>query len=100
MGWAHSRDVGVARFSAAEDMTVRFYDGGKQFRKIFALSIASFTILFMSKVRAKKIKLILFDVDGVLTDGTIWLFPTPAGIEQPTQLEAGKNADAGGYAIV
>ena len=25
--------------------------------------------------RAKKIKIILFDVDGVLTDGTIWLVP-------------------------
>ena len=25
--------------------------------------------------RARKIKIILFDVDGVLTDGTIWLVP-------------------------
>lgn len=33
----------------------------------------------MSKARAKKIKVILFDVDGVLTDGTIWLFPAPSG---------------------
>jgi len=32
----------------------------------------------MSKLRAKKIKLILFDVDGVLTDGKIWIFPAPA----------------------
>ena len=32
----------------------------------------------MSKHRAKKIKLILFDVDGVLTDGKIWIFPAPA----------------------
>jgi 3-deoxy-D-manno-octulosonate 8-phosphate phosphatase (KDO 8-P phosphatase) len=31
--------------------------------------------------RAKKIKLILFDVDGVLTDGKIWIFPAPAGQE-------------------
>ena len=31
--------------------------------------------------RAKKIKLILFDVDGVLTDGKIWIFPTPSGVE-------------------
>lgn len=30
----------------------------------------------MSKARAKKIKIILFDVDGVLTDGTIWLVPS------------------------
>jgi len=27
--------------------------------------------------RARRIKIILFDVDGVLTDGSIWLFPTP-----------------------
>ena len=29
--------------------------------------------------RARRIKLILFDVDGVLTDGKIWIFPAPAG---------------------
>lgn len=28
--------------------------------------------------RARKIKLILFDVDGVLTDGKIWIFPAPS----------------------
>jgi 3-deoxy-D-manno-octulosonate 8-phosphate phosphatase (KDO 8-P phosphatase) len=28
--------------------------------------------------RARKIKLIIFDVDGVLTDGKIWIFPAPA----------------------
>ena len=32
-----------------------------------------------SITRAKKIKVVLFDVDGVLTDGSIWLFPAPAG---------------------
>ena len=32
--------------------------------------------------RARKIKLILFDVDGVLTDGKIWIFPAPAGSQQ------------------
>lgn len=40
---------------------------------------------FMSKPRAKKIKLILFDVDGVLTDGKIWIFPSPTGT--PSTLE-------------
>jgi 3-deoxy-D-manno-octulosonate 8-phosphate phosphatase (KDO 8-P phosphatase) len=35
----------------------------------------------MSKLRARKIKLILFDVDGVLTDGRIWIFPAPGGVE-------------------
>lgn len=46
----------------------------------------------MSKLRAKKIKLILFDVDGVLTDGKIWIFPSPAG--QPSVLE--QSAQRGG----
>jgi 3-deoxy-D-manno-octulosonate 8-phosphate phosphatase (KDO 8-P phosphatase) len=41
----------------------------------------------MSKLRAKKIKLILFDVDGVLTDGKIWIlpfpvFPSPSDVQQ------------------
>ena len=27
--------------------------------------------------RARKIKVVLFDVDGVLTDGRIWVFPAP-----------------------
>ena len=49
----------------------------------------------MSKERAQKIKVILFDVDGVLTDGTIWLFPSTSG--QPSALE--KNAAGGGYGI-
>jgi 3-deoxy-D-manno-octulosonate 8-phosphate phosphatase (KDO 8-P phosphatase) len=54
----------------------------------------------MSDERARRIKLLLFDVDGVLTDGTIFLFPAPAGAEQVTQREAAARADAGGYAIV
>jgi 3-deoxy-D-manno-octulosonate 8-phosphate phosphatase (KDO 8-P phosphatase) len=47
----------------------------------------------MSKLRAKKIKLLLFDVDGVLTDGKLFIFPAPAGVEQST-LEA-RNRHAG-----
>lgn len=35
----------------------------------------------MSKPKARKIKLILCDVDGVMTDGTIWLFPAPPGVQ-------------------
>jgi 3-deoxy-D-manno-octulosonate 8-phosphate phosphatase (KDO 8-P phosphatase) len=30
--------------------------------------------------RARKIKIILFDVDGVLTDGTIWIYPMPVAL--------------------
>jgi 3-deoxy-D-manno-octulosonate 8-phosphate phosphatase (KDO 8-P phosphatase) len=37
-------------------------------------------------VRAKKIKLILFDVDGVLTDGKIWIFPAPGSSESANAL--------------
>jgi 3-deoxy-D-manno-octulosonate 8-phosphate phosphatase (KDO 8-P phosphatase) len=35
--------------------------------------------------RARKIKLILFDVDGVLTDGKIWIFPAPGSAQSGTQ---------------
>ncbi len=56
--------------------------------------------------RARKIKLILFDVDGVLTDGKIWIFPAPAGT-QPSQRSAleksaqgaASTEDEGGFGI-
>jgi 3-deoxy-D-manno-octulosonate 8-phosphate phosphatase (KDO 8-P phosphatase) len=35
--------------------------------------------------RARKIKLIIFDVDGVLTDGKIWIFPAPATLQPSIQ---------------
>jgi len=54
----------------------------------------------MSKERAKKIKLILFDVDGVLTDGKIWVLPAPAGIQQPTQEQAAKHSGLGGFGLI
>jgi 3-deoxy-D-manno-octulosonate 8-phosphate phosphatase (KDO 8-P phosphatase) len=38
----------------------------------------------MSKTRARKIKLLLFDVDGVMTDGKLWIFPAPADAQQST----------------
>lgn len=38
----------------------------------------------MSTDRAKKIKVILFDVDGVLTDGTLWFVPV-SGTESSAQ---------------
>lgn len=51
----------------------------------------------MSKLRAKKIKLILFDVDGVLTDGKIWIFPSPSGA-QPSALEqSAQHAGQAGF---
>jgi 3-deoxy-D-manno-octulosonate 8-phosphate phosphatase (KDO 8-P phosphatase) len=33
----------------------------------------------MSRERAGRVKLVLFDVDGVMTDGKIWIFPAPGG---------------------
>jgi 3-deoxy-D-manno-octulosonate 8-phosphate phosphatase (KDO 8-P phosphatase) len=52
-----------------------------------------------AKDRAKKIKLILFDVDGVMTDGTIFLFPAPAGATQSLSHRKKEVEDQGGYAI-
>jgi 3-deoxy-D-manno-octulosonate 8-phosphate phosphatase (KDO 8-P phosphatase) len=53
----------------------------------------------MSKKRAKKIKLLLFDVDGVLTDGKLYIFPAPAGVQQTTQQHASKHGGQGGFGL-
>jgi 3-deoxy-D-manno-octulosonate 8-phosphate phosphatase (KDO 8-P phosphatase) len=54
----------------------------------------------MSEERAQKIKLIIFDVDGVMTDGTIFLFPAPAGSSgAATQDHRDQMAGHGGFAI-
>jgi 3-deoxy-D-manno-octulosonate 8-phosphate phosphatase (KDO 8-P phosphatase) len=49
--------------------------------------------------RARRIKIILFDVDGVLTDGGIWLFPAPAASSQSTQDQIAAYEGKGGFAI-
>jgi 3-deoxy-D-manno-octulosonate 8-phosphate phosphatase (KDO 8-P phosphatase) len=51
--------------------------------------------------RARRIKLIIFDVDGVLTDGGIWLFPAPGGdtTSHSTTERAHELKDKGGFAI-
>jgi 3-deoxy-D-manno-octulosonate 8-phosphate phosphatase (KDO 8-P phosphatase) len=54
----------------------------------------------MSIARAKKIKLLLFDVDGVLTDGKIWIFPAPANVQQTTQVHAAEHGGQGGFGLV
>ncbi|HEY6350974.1 MAG TPA: HAD hydrolase family protein [Candidatus Angelobacter sp.] len=54
----------------------------------------------MSHDRALKIKLVLFDVDGVLTDGTIWLFPAPHLGTLSTDAHAQQHGGAGGFGIV
>jgi len=45
--------------------------------------------------RARRIKIILFDVDGVLTDGTIWIYPMP--VAQPDGSITTKMVEAKGY---
>jgi 3-deoxy-D-manno-octulosonate 8-phosphate phosphatase (KDO 8-P phosphatase) len=52
------------------------------------------------KGRAKKIKLLLFDVDGVLTDGKLYVFPAPAGIQQSTQEHTAQLGGQGGFGLV
>jgi 3-deoxy-D-manno-octulosonate 8-phosphate phosphatase (KDO 8-P phosphatase) len=50
--------------------------------------------------RARKIKLILFDVDGVLTDGKIWIFPAPGGSQSGAQKSVlEKSAQLGGFGL-
>jgi 3-deoxy-D-manno-octulosonate 8-phosphate phosphatase (KDO 8-P phosphatase) len=45
--------------------------------------------------RARRIRIVLFDVDGVLTDGTIWIYPMP--VAQPDGSIDTKMVEAKGY---
>jgi len=53
--------------------------------------------------RARKIKLILFDVDGVLTDGKIWIFPSPggrqSGVQQSVLEKSAQRGGQGGFGL-
>jgi len=57
--------------------------------------------------RARKIKLVLFDVDGVLTDGKIWIFPAPAvskvgaqpGVAAPSESDVTAPAGTGFHSV-
>jgi 3-deoxy-D-manno-octulosonate 8-phosphate phosphatase (KDO 8-P phosphatase) len=54
----------------------------------------------MSEERARKIRLIIFDVDGVMTDGTIFLFPAPADSSvSATHERRSQVTDKGGFGI-
>jgi len=52
-----------------------------------------------AKLRAKRIKLLLFDVDGVLTDGKLFFFPAPAGAPQSIEGHAAKHGGQGGFGL-
>ena len=47
--------------------------------------------------RARRIKIILFDVDGVMTDGGIWIFPAPAASSAGTQKHLSEHDGKAGY---
>lgn len=51
-----------------------------------------------AQARARRVKVIIFDVDGVLTDGGIWIFPA-AGPSHSTSDHAAAMESKGGYAI-
>ncbi len=52
-----------------------------------------------AKTRARRIKLLLLDVDGVMTDGRIFLLPASGAPDPELRAQAAERADAGGYAI-
>jgi 3-deoxy-D-manno-octulosonate 8-phosphate phosphatase (KDO 8-P phosphatase) len=52
-----------------------------------------------ASARARKIKLLLFDVDGVLTDGKLFIFPAPAGIAQTVEDQSAKHGGQGGFGL-
>jgi 3-deoxy-D-manno-octulosonate 8-phosphate phosphatase (KDO 8-P phosphatase) len=59
--------------------------------------MTSFSISSIEE-RARRVHLLIFDVDGVLTDGGIWLFPAPAP-SSTTAEHAAQVESKGGYAI-
>src|SRR5579864_3974226 len=50
-----------------------------------------------AQARARKIKLLLFDVDGVLTDGKLFIFPAPSGTQQSVLEQSAKHGGQGGF---
>ena len=52
-----------------------------------------------ARSRAKKVKLLLFDVDGVLTDGKLFFLPAPANVQQTIQQHASKHGGQGGFRL-
>jgi 3-deoxy-D-manno-octulosonate 8-phosphate phosphatase (KDO 8-P phosphatase) len=52
-----------------------------------------------AKLRAKRIKLILFDVDGVLTDGKLFIFPAPPGYRQTAPDRPEKHGGRVGFGL-
>ena len=52
-----------------------------------------------ARSRAKKIQLLLFDVDGVLTDGKLFFFPVSPAALQSMQEHTAKHGGQGGFGL-
>jgi len=52
-----------------------------------------------AQARAGRVTLLLFDVDGVLTDGKLFIFPAPAGTQQCVSEQSAKHAGQGGFGL-
>jgi 3-deoxy-D-manno-octulosonate 8-phosphate phosphatase (KDO 8-P phosphatase) len=52
-----------------------------------------------TQARARKIKLLLFDVDGVLTDGKLFIFPAPAGAQQSVLQQSAQHGGQRGFGL-
>jgi 3-deoxy-D-manno-octulosonate 8-phosphate phosphatase (KDO 8-P phosphatase) len=52
-----------------------------------------------ARARARRIKLLLFDVDGVLTDGKLFIFPAPAGTQQSVLAQSAERGGEGGFGL-
>jgi 3-deoxy-D-manno-octulosonate 8-phosphate phosphatase (KDO 8-P phosphatase) len=52
-----------------------------------------------AQARARKIKLLLFDVDGVLTDGKLFIFPAPEGSQQGVMQPSAPPGGQGGFGL-
>lgn len=52
-----------------------------------------------AQARARKIKLLLFDVDGVLTDGKLFIFPAPPGTGQSVLEQSADHGTDGGFGL-
>ena len=50
-----------------------------------------------AQARARRIKLLLFDVDGVLTDGKLFIFPAPPGTQQSVLEKSTQHSGEGGF---
>jgi 3-deoxy-D-manno-octulosonate 8-phosphate phosphatase (KDO 8-P phosphatase) len=84
---ANRRIVSFSRAGAAKDVEFK------------VLESRAMTKSQSAKTRAKKIKLLLFDVDGVLTDGKLFIFPAPAGAQQSILEHSAKHGGTGGFGL-